>query len=358
MKIGFVGLGKMGYQIVEKLSEAGHEMVVLDVDQTAVEKAVQSGAKAAVSRQELVTMLGVNPVVWLMIPSNFTSDEIDAFLPLLPEGALLIDGGNTNFNETISHAEKLAAQNIDMMDVGTSGGVMGLSNGFSLMIGGSQKNYERMTPAFDVLAAPKGAHAYMGNSGRGHFVKMVHNGIEYGVMGLSNGFSLMVGGSQKNYERMTPAFDVLAAPKGAHAYMGNSGRGHFVKMVHNGIEYGVMQAMAEGYQLLKEGPMEGLDMEKIAEVWQHGSIVESTLNKLMVEIYKENPTLEGVEGYVADSGEGRWTLDSAHKSSIKMPVLEDALKVRFDSQNGEVSYATQILAALRNKFGGHSINKS
>jgi 6-phosphogluconate dehydrogenase len=300
MKIGFVGLGKMGYQIVKKLSEAGHEMVVLDVDQAAVEKAVQSGAKAAVSRQELVTMLGVNPVVWLMIPSNFTSDEIDAFLPFLPEGALLIDGGNTNFNETMSHAEKLAAQNIDMMDVGTSGG----------------------------------------------------------VMGLSNGFSLMVGGSQENYERMTPAFDVLAAPKGAHAYMGNSGRGHFVKMVHNGIEYGVMQAMAEGYQLLKEGPMEGLDMEKIAEVWQHGSIVESTLNKLMVEIYQENPTLEGVEGYVADSGEGRWTLDSAHKSSIKMPVLEDALKVRFDSQNGEVSYATQILAALRNKFGGHSINKS
>ena len=300
MKIGFIGLGKMGYQIVKKLSEAGHEMVVLDVDSTAVEKAVQSGAKAATSRQELVTMLGENPVIWLMIPSNFTSDEIDAFLPLLPEGALLIDGGNTNFNETMSHAEKLAAQNIDMMDVWTSGG----------------------------------------------------------VMGLSNGFSLMVGGSQENYERMIPAFDILAAPKGAHAYMGESGRGHFVKMVHNGIEYGVMQAMAEGYQLLKEGPMEGLDMEKIAEVWQHGSIVESTLNKLMVEIYQENPSLEGVDGYVADSGEGRWTLDSARMSNVKMPVLEDALKVRFDSQNGEVSYATQILAALRNKFGGHSINKS
>jgi len=300
MKIGFIGLGKMGYQIVKKLSEAGHEMVVLDVDSTAVEKAVQSGAKSATSRQELVTMLGENPVIWLMIPSNFTSDEIDAFLPLLPEGALLIDGGNTNFNETMSHAEKLAAQNIDMMDVWTSGG----------------------------------------------------------VMGLSNGFSLMVGGSQENYERMIPAFDILAAPKGAHAYMGESGRGHFVKMVHNGIEYGVMQAMAEGYQLLKEGPMEGLDMEKIAEVWQHGSIVESTLNKLMVEIYQENPSLEGVDGYVADSGEGRWTLDSARMSNVKMPVLEDALKVRFDSQNGEVSYATQILAALRNKFGGHSINKS
>jgi 6-phosphogluconate dehydrogenase len=300
MKIGFIGLGKMGYQIVKKLSEAGHEMVVLDVDKAAVDKAVLSGAKAAADRKELVSLLGENPIVWLMIPSNITKDEIDAFVPLLPKGALLIDGGNTNFNETVANAEKLAQNGIAMMDVGTSGG----------------------------------------------------------VMGLSNGFSLMVGGSEDNYKRMTPAFDVLVAPHGAHAYMGASGRGHFVKMVHNGIEYGVMQALAEGYQLLKEGPMQGLDMEAIAEVWQHGSIIESTLNKLMVEIYQENPTLEGVEGYVADSGEGRWTLESAKNNGIKMPVLDEALKVRYLSQNGEVSYATQILAALRNKFGGHSINKS
>lgn len=299
MKIGFIGLGKMGYQIVKKLSEAGHEMIVLDVDKEAVEKAIKSGAKSANDRNELVKMLGENPVVWLMIPSNFTSNEIDQFANILPRGALLIDGGNTNFNETIENAKKLSSKGIEMMDVGTSGGVMGLENGFSLMIGGSRENYNRMTPAFDVLASPRGAHQYMGESGRGHFVKMVHNGIEYGIM----------------------------------------------------------QALAEGYQLLKEGPMKDLDLEKIAEVWQHGSIIESTLNKLMVEIYNENPDFEGVDGYVADSGEGRWTLDSAHQNNIKMPVLEDALKVRFDSQNGEVSYATKILAALRNKFGGHNINK-
>jgi 6-phosphogluconate dehydrogenase len=138
--------------------------------------------------------------------------------------------------------------------------------------------------------------------------------------------------------------------------MGPNGYGHYVKMVHNGIEYGVMQALAEGYHLLKAGPLPNIPVQDAAEVWQHGSIVESTLNRLMSEILHENPNLDGIDGYVADSGEGRWTLDAAHATNIKMPALEDALNVRVASQNGDVSYATQLLAALRNKFGGHAIN--
>lgn len=299
MKIGFVGLGKMGYQIVVKLVEAGHELVVLDVNQDAVQKSVEAGAEAAVSRQDLISKLGDKPTVWLMIPSDYTNAEIESFAEVLPAGATLIDGGNTNYEQTLQHTQLLQNKGIEFVDIGTSGG----------------------------------------------------------VMGLQNGFSLMVGSSEDTYKRITPALDALVKPSGAHAHMGPAGYGHYVKMVHNGIEYGVMQALAEGYQLLKDGPMPNVPLASVAEVWQKGSIIESTLNKLISEIMQQNPTLNGVDGYVADSGEGRWTIEAAEKSGIEMPVLKDALNVRFASQQGNTSYATQLLAALRNKFGGHAINK-
>ena len=299
MKIGFVGLGKMGYQIVKKMVGAGHEMVVFDVDSGAVARCADFGAIPATSRQDLVEKLGANPIVWLMIPSSYSQAEIQAFADILPTGGTLIDGGNTNYQQTLASAEMLASKRIHMLDVGTSGGVLGLQNGFSLMIGGEQ----------DV------------------------------------------------YTRLVPAFQVLAAPNGGYSYMGPSASGHYVKMVHNGIEYGVMQAIAEGFDLLKAGPLVNIPLCEVADVWQRGSIIQSTLNGLVQEIMHENPSLDGVDGYVADSGEGRWTLETAEQAGVNMPVLEQSINVRRDSQNGQTSYSTKLLAAMRNKFGGHAINK-
>ncbi len=298
MKLGFVGLGKMGSQIVKKLLAAGNEIVVFDVNSEAIAQLTEQGAIAATSREDLVAQLGENPIVWLMIPAEYTQQEIEAFADILPAGSTLIDGGNTNYNQTIAHAELLKSKQCDFIDIGTSGGIMGLENGFCLMVGGP---FER-------------------------------------------------------YQQITPLLDTLVAPHGAYSYMGPNGYGHYVKMVHNGIEYGIMQALAEGYHLLKAGPLPNIPLQDASEVWQHGSIVESTLNKLIAEIMKENANLEGVDGFVADSGEGRWTLDAARNAQVPMPTLQDALNVRVASQQGEVSYATQLLAALRNKFGGHEIN--
>jgi 6-phosphogluconate dehydrogenase len=299
MRIGFVGLGKMGHQIVVKLIRSGHDLVVFDVNQEAINSAVAVGATSAISREDLVLQLGESPIVWLMIPSDYISAEIESFSKILPAGATLIDGGNTNYERTMQHAELLRQKGVELVDIGTSGG----------------------------------------------------------VMGLDNGFSLMVGGSESTYERISPALDALVQPNGAHAYMGPAGYGHFVKMVHNGIEYGTMQALAEGYHLLKEGPLPNIPLPRVSSVWQKGSIIESTLNKLVGEIMRQDSNLTGVNGYVADSGEGQWTLETAQKANIDMPALRDALLVRRASQQGQVSYATQLLAALRNKFGGHAINK-
>ena len=299
MKIGFVGLGKMGYQIVVKLVNAGHELVVYDISEEAVNSAVAIGATGAISREDLVEKLGEKPTIWLMIPSDLTSSEITTFSELLEHGATIIDGGNTNYEETIQHSKLLQEKSINFIDIGTSGG----------------------------------------------------------VMGLENGFSLMVGGSNESYQHIVPLLDVLSNPNGAHLHMGPTGYGHYVKMIHNGIEYGVMQSFAEGYELLKMGPLPNIDLGNVAEVWQKGSIIESKLNQLVAEIMHENSNLTGIQGFVADSGEGQWALDTAEKSGVKTPALKDALDVRRESQQGQISYATQLLAALRNKFGGHSINK-
>lgn len=299
MRIGYVGLGKMGYQIVSKLLEAGHEVVVTDVDASAVEAASQIGAEAAADRNELVSKLGEKKIVWLMIPDKFVETEVEAFRGLLHDNDILIDGGNSLYTNTIRRSEALAQNNISYIDVGTSGGVLGLTNGFSMMIGGNKQSYESIEPLLEVLAKPSGGYRYVGPSGYGHYVKMVHNAIEYGMM----------------------------------------------------------QAYAEGYYLLKNGPLENINLSDAAQVWQHGSIISSSLNQLISEIFQQNPELEGIDGYVADSGEGRWTNETAASVNIAMPALEAALQIRFKSQHGETDYSTKLLAAMRNKFGGHPINK-
>jgi 6-phosphogluconate dehydrogenase len=187
-------------------------------------------------------------------------------------------------------------------------------------------------------------------------VQIVDVGTSGGIWGEDNGFSMMVGGDGPTVERLTPLFDELAKPSGAWHHFGPTGTGHFVKMVHNGIEYGLMQAYAEGYRLIKEGPFDGVDLGKVAEVWQHGSINQSFLNGLIEHMLKENPELAGVEGKVAESGEARWMLETAQELGIPTPVIQQALDVRLASQNGETNFATKLLAQLRNEFGGHHVN--
>lgn len=299
MRVGFVGLGKMGRQIVEKFLHDEHEVVVYDVNTDAIHECEAFGAEAAYSREELVSKLGPNPIVWLMIPSDYVGTDVEAYSHLLPEGGILVDGGNSHYQQSIERAAMCAEKEVTYIDVGTSGGVMGLENGFSLMVGGDKPTFHHLEPFFKTL---------------------VH-------------------------------------PHGGYAHMGTSGSGHYVKMIHNGIEYAIMQAYAEGYDLLKYGKIQGLDLKDIAAVWQRGSIIKSSLNGLIQEILEENEELDGIDGYVADSGEGRWTYETAQEANVPMPALREAIEVRRASQNGYSTFATRLLAAMRNKFGGHAINK-
>ncbi len=300
MKIGFVGLGKMGTQMVSKLLAAGFSVVVIDRGSEAAQKMKSEGALLATTRTEMKDALGANPIIWLMIPSGAVEEEITEWANILPSGALIIDGGNSDWRLTVARGKRLGEKGIHFMDVGTSGGILGSVNGFSMMIGGDKELYARTIPLFEALAAPHGGQGYMGKTGSGHYVKMIHNGIEYGMM----------------------------------------------------------QSFAEGYHLLKEGPMTDIPLPMVAAVWQKGSIINSTLNGLIQEVMDENASLEGVDGYVAESGEGRWTLETGAQSGIPLPALASALAVRKESQEGKTSYATKLLAAMRNKFGGHAINKN
>lgn len=299
MKIGFIGLGKMGSQMVKKILAGGNQVVVYDVNDSAIQELVDGGAIGAKSRDELIALLGEKPTVWLMIPSDFVEPEINALSKLLPSGSLVVDGGNSDFRLTQKRAAVLEGEGIRFLDVGTSGGILGLEHGFSMMIGGTTEDYERIRPVLDALAMPHGGHSRMGAVSSGHYVKMIHNGIEYGMM----------------------------------------------------------QSLAEGYQLLREGPIQNIDLRKVSIVWQKGSVIESTLNKLAGEVFEADSSLDDIDGYVAESGEGKWTLEVAKDANVDMPALEQAIRVRRDSQQGATNYATKILAALRNKFGGHSMER-
>ncbi len=299
-KIGFVGLGKMGSQIVRRFLRAGIPVIVFDKNTDTIAALVGQGAEGAVSESDLVSKLGERPILWLMIPSSFVDETLAVYSPLLSEGATIVDGGNSDFRRTLARAINLKEKGIGFVDVGTSGGIMGMENGFSLMIGAEENEYEMLRPLFDALITPRGG-----------------------------------------YDRM-----------------GTVGYGHYVKMVHNGIEYAMMQALAEGFQVLREGTLRNVPLARAAQVWQKGSVINSTLNELIAEILLKNEALDGIDGYVHASGEGAWTEEVAKEYGIPTPALHEALRVRTESQSGTVNYATKLLAAMRNKFGGHIINKN
>lgn len=300
MKLVVVGLGKMGAQIAEMLIKAGHSVVAVDPNPVAVKAAAGFGAAPADTRVEAVSKFDDNetPIVWVMIPAKFVTDEVAGWREVLPPKSILIDGGNTDFRETKKHAEFLEKKGVKFVDVGTSGGILGLKQGFSMMAGGDESAYRAIAPILDVLA---GTH-------------------------------------------------------GAHEYFGPAGAGHYVKMVHNAIEYGMMESLAEGYRMLRDGAYDDLDLAKAADVWQQASVIESTLNSLAAEVMHEDQKLHDATGYVAESGEAKWTLEIAKEHGIDLPAIKTAFDVRVASQKGHVSFTTKLLAELRNKFGGHPLN--
>jgi 6-phosphogluconate dehydrogenase len=300
MKLGLVGLGKMGEQILERLLKGGHEVIVISSKPEKLEHAKSLGAGTADGLPDLVHKLGKNPVVWLMIPADAVENQMATLLDLMSHGGTIVDGGNSDYRETRRRAQLTSERGVQLVDVGTSGGIMGLDHGFSMMVGGSTEAVEALRPAFETLA--------------------------------------QVGG---------------------WAHFGPGGAGHFTKMVHNAIEYGMMESYAEGYHLLKEsGDYPGLDLALAAKVWQHGSIIESKLNELTGQVLRTNPELTGIDGYVAESGEARWTIERAEAVNLPLPAIKAAFDVRVASQQGQVNFGTKLLAAMRNAFGGHDINKS
>jgi 6-phosphogluconate dehydrogenase len=299
MKIAISGLGRMGGQIAQKLAENGHEVLANNRSPEPIEEAVRHGALAAPTKQDVAKHFDdQRAVVWVMLPAEIVEAELFKWLEVLPAGSLLIDGGNSDYRNTKKHAAMVKQKGSSLLDVGTSGG----------------------------------------------------------VWGYKNGFSMMAGGDKTDFSVIEPVLKTLAAPSGAYDYFGDSGAGHFVKMVHNAIEYGMMESLAEGYRMLAEGPYRGVDLAAAGQVWQHGSVVVSWLNDLSRQALAENPQLEGIEGIVAESGEARWALETAKELGLDMPSIQAAFDVRIRSQAGEINFATKLLAAMRNKFGGHQIN--
>jgi 6-phosphogluconate dehydrogenase len=324
MQIGMVGLGRMGANMVRRLQRNGQQCVVFDANMAAAADLISAGALTADSLQALVTKLNAPRAIWLMVPAAVVKAVIAELEPLLQPGDVLIDGGNSDYRDAISQSQRLQARDIDFIDVGTSGGVWGLDAGYCLMIGGPKAAVQRLTPVFEALA-PGGAAAnastaeqgylHCGPSGAGHFVKMIHNGIEYGLMAaFAEGFNFLANAGRGLHERSADAETApLAAP--------------------------------EHYQF-------DFDVPAIAEVWRHGSVVRSWLLDLSAEALKEDPELKHYEGRVSDSGEGRWTLQAAIDLGVPMPTLAAALFARFSSQNGGL-YANKMLSAMRQQFGGH-----
>lgn len=295
MKLGFIGLGKMGFNMVQRLLKKGHEVVVWDRSAETIKEIEKLGAQGAASLDELVSKLPEKKVVWLMVPAGKPVDEnLDALLKILHKNDVIIDGGNSYWKESQERAKKAEELGVHFIDVGTSGGLWGLQNGYCLMYGGNEEAVAHLEPVFKALA-----------------------------------------------------------PENGYVYCGPSGTGHMVKMVHNGIEYGMMQSYAEGFEILEKAPY-NLNLAKIADAWQYGSVVRSWLLELAVDALKEDPKLEELKDYVQDSGEGRWTVQTAMDFDVPAHVITAALFTRFQSRQEE-SFAMKMLAALRNKFGGHAV---
>ncbi|MDP9763417.1 phosphogluconate dehydrogenase (NAD(+)-dependent, decarboxylating) [Deinococcus enclensis] len=300
MRIGMVGLGKMGGNMVLRLLGGGQEVVGYDRSEDALQNIAAQGAVAVRSVEDLIASLGEpgTRAVWVMVPAGpITQAVIDDLASRLAPGDIIIDGGNSNYKDTQRRAQELAARGLHFVDVGTSGGVWGLKEGYAMMIGGAPEAVERLRPVFEALAP---------------------------------------------------------APDRGWGRMGPSGSGHYVKMVHNGIEYGMMQAYAEGFELMKAHHDFNLDMAQIAELWRHGSVVRSWLLDLTAEALKNSADFNALSDYVADSGEGRWTIIDSVELGVPTPVITLATQMRFRSQQ-EVSYAGQMLSAMRRAFGGHAV---
>lgn len=298
MKIGFIGLGKMGGNMVERLLNSGHEIVVYNLTSKEIDLAVSKGAVAAENVQDMLNKLPERKAVWLMVPSGKPVDEnIELLKAGMNSGDIIIDGGNSYWKDTVKRSKMLEENGIHFIDCGTSGGIWGLKNGYCLMSGGNKESAEYLFPVFKALA-----------------------------------------------------------PEGGYTYCGASGAGHYVKMVHNGIEYGMMQAYAEGFELLKTSKF-NIDVENVAKGWMHGSVVQSWLLELAVKAFNEDPGLEGIKGYVEDSGEGRWTVEAAIEQNVPAHVITASLFTRFESRQPD-SFAMKVLAALRNQFGGHRVIKN
>lgn len=299
MRLAMIGLGRMGGNMTERLVRGGHEVVAFDRKPPTVQKYEALGAKGAYTLQEVPAKLKAPRIVWIMVPAGKPVDEtIAQILPGLSKGDVIIDGGNSNFHDTMRRAADLQQKGIHFVDSGTSGGIWGLANGYCLMIGASPEAFALCEPIFRTLA-----------------------------------------------------------PTDGYAHMGPPGSGHYVKMIHNGIEYGMLQAYAEGYEILHASKDFKLDLHKIAAVWNHGSVVRSWLNELAEAALAKDADLKDLRGYVEDSGEGRWTVQEAIDLDVPAPVITLSLLTRLRSRQTD-SFSAKVIAALRNEFGGHAVKKS
>ena len=302
MELGMVGLGRMGANMVERLIRGGHRLVGYDRDAAAVGRVTAEGAGGADSLAALVAKLQQKPrAIWIMVPAGAPVDQtIAELIPHLSKGDILIDGGNSNYKDTQRRAADVKAKSFQFVDVGTSGGIWGLKEGYSMMVGGDPSAVNQVRPLLETLAPGK-------DLGWGH--------------------------------------------------VGPSGSGHFVKMVHNGIEYGMMQAYAEGFAILKRKKEFALDLYQVSEIWRFGSVIRSWLLDLTALALKENPDMQGIAPYVSDSGEGRWTVAEAVDLDVPAPVITLSLLQRLTSRDSD-SYSDKLLAAMRNQFGGHAIKSA
>ena len=301
MNLGMIGLGRMGGNMATRLIRGGHSVVGFDPNADARKALEGDGGGSADSLEALVAALPAPRALWMMVPAGKITDQtVEALAGLLAPGDVVIDGGNSNYKDTLRRAEALAGKQVGYVDCGTSGGVWGLAEGYSLMVGGDKATVDRLRPLFETLAP--------------------------------------------------------AADRG-WGHVGPVGSGHFTKMVHNGIEYGLMQAYAEGFSILQHKQEFALDLHQVAEIWRHGSVVRSWLLDLTADALGKNPGMDGISPWVADSGEGRWTLQEAIDLDVPAPVIALSLISRLRSRDDD-SYADKLLAAMRNEFGGHAIRKA
>ncbi|MDP9017269.1 MAG: decarboxylating 6-phosphogluconate dehydrogenase [Candidatus Eremiobacteraeota bacterium] len=297
MKLGMIGLGKMGANMTTRLIRGGHEVVAYDRSADAVKSVAAGGAVGATSLQDVIGKLSAPRIVWIMVPSGAPTDQtIDDLLTHLQAGDIIIDGGNTKWTDGLAAEKRCKQKGVELVDAGTSGGVWGLENGYCLMVGGDEKAVKTCEPIFLTLAPPNG-----------------------------------------------------------YAHVGPAGAGHFSKMVHNGIEYGMLAAYGEGFEILEKSEFT-FDLGQLAELWTHASVVRSWLLDLAVLAFKQDPGLKDIKGYVDDTGEGRWTVQAAMDQSVPAPVITMALLSRFVSRQDE-SFSAKVVAALRNQFGGHAVKE-